>query len=42
MAAGMWQTITDPETMAPSAQLGRMLHNQHLNVQNEKDSWFEI
>jgi len=34
---GMWQTITDPETMAPSAQLGRMLHNQHLNVQNEKE-----
>eukprot|EP00434_Breviolum_minutum_P001152 symbB.v1.2.001009.t2/scaffold43.1/size391093/38 len=33
----MWQTITDPETMAPSAQLGRMLHNQHLNVQNEKE-----
>ena len=33
---GMWQTITDPETMEPSAEFGRMLHNQHLNLENEK------
>lgn len=32
----MWQTITDPETMEPSAEFGRMLHNQHLNSENEK------
>ena len=34
---GMWQTITDPETMAPSAPLGRLLNDQHLNLQNEKE-----
>lgn len=34
---GMWQTITDPETMATSPAFGRMLHDQHLNLQNEKE-----
>lgn len=34
---GMWQTITDPETMTTSPAFGRMLHDQHLNLQNEKE-----
>ena len=34
----MWQIITDPETMAASPALGRMLHDQQLNLQNEKDA----
>ncbi|CAK9084023.1 Hypothetical protein SCF082_LOCUS39874 [Durusdinium trenchii] len=34
---GMWQTITDPETMAPSAPLGRMLHDEQLNLEHEKE-----
>ena len=32
----MWQTITDPETMAPSAPLGRMLHDEQLNLEHER------
>ncbi|CAJ1402298.1 unnamed protein product [Effrenium voratum] len=36
---GMWQTITDPETMEASPALGRMLHDRHLGAQAEKGSW---
>eukprot|EP00439_Symbiodinium_sp_Y106_P054301 s3901_g7.t1 len=33
---GMWQTITDPETMENSRALGKMLNNHSLSLQSDR------
>merc|ERR1712136_479227 len=33
---GMWQTLSDPDTMAPSQRLVKMMHERHLGIAAEQ------